>query len=425
MSKKGICFVIMGYGVKTDLTTGRELNLDKTYKNIIKPAAEEAGLTCIRADEVKHSGTIDVPMYKYLINADVVIADLSTNNSNAFYELGVRHALRPKTTIAIAENKLKPPFDINHTVIHQYEHLGTDIGYDEVLRFKKALVDTINEILHTKEIDSPVYTYIQNLTPPLLESQINNFDTDDKGTSKETLGSIIESATSALEKDDFLTAKALLEVAHSLDRNNDFIIQKLALATYKSKHPSHVEALKEALELLNPLDLANTTDPETLGLAGAIYKRLWEESCNKGLRELFVDSEDENLNNSIFYYEKGFFIKNDYYNGINLAYLYNLRGSIAIKESNKIADYVYANRVRRKVVDICWSLYQDDNFNNRSDQYWIVATLEEAFYGLHDEANFLKFKEISKKLSKQNWERETTESQLSKLKELLEKSPLN
>jgi len=412
MDNKGICFVIMGYGIKTDLTTGRELNLDKTYKNIIKPAAEEAGLTCIRADEIKHSGTIDVPMYKYLINADVVIADLSTNNSNAFYELGVRHALRPKTTIAIAENKLKPPFDVNHTIIRQYEHLGSDIGYEEVLRFRKELVETINEILHTPDIDSPVYTYIKNLTPPIFEN--DEIELDKKGTTKETLGSIIENAIIALDKNDFITAKSLLQIAHSLDQNNDFIIQKLALATYKSKHPSHLEALKEALEILKPLNLSNTTDPETLGLAGAIYKRIWEES----------ESNVEALNNSIFYYEKGFYIKNDYYNGINLAYLYNLRGSIISIESDRIADYVFANRVRKAVIDLCMALYQDDNFKNRGDQYWITATLEEAFFGLNDETNFLKFKEVSEQISKENWERKTTLSQLSKLQDLLQKSPL-
>ncbi len=169
MKKNKKCFVIMGYGIKTDHTTGRDLNLDKTYKNIIKPAAEEAGLECIRADKVKHSGTIDIPMCNLLVNADVVIADLSTNNSNAFYELRVRHALRPKTTIAIAESDLKPPFDVNHTVIHKYEHLGKDIGYDEVLRFKNELIDTIKTIVNTQEIDSPVYTFLKGLKPPRIE----------------------------------------------------------------------------------------------------------------------------------------------------------------------------------------------------------------------------------------------------------------
>ena len=80
------CFVIMGFGLKTDLATGRVLDLDKSYKNIIKPAVENAGFTCIRADEIQHSGMIDVPMYEMLYSADLVVADLSTANLNAVFE---------------------------------------------------------------------------------------------------------------------------------------------------------------------------------------------------------------------------------------------------------------------------------------------------------------------------------------------------
>jgi hypothetical protein len=76
---KGTCFVIMGFGKKPDFETGRTLDLDKTYKNIIKPAVTAAGLNCVRADEIVHSGLIDVPMYEQLLNADVVVADLSTS----------------------------------------------------------------------------------------------------------------------------------------------------------------------------------------------------------------------------------------------------------------------------------------------------------------------------------------------------------
>ena len=96
------CFVVMGFGEKTDFQTQRLLDLDKTYRIIIKPAVDKAGLKCIRADDVKHSGSIDVVMYDLLLSADVVVADLSTSNANAIYELGVRHALRPATTIIIA-----------------------------------------------------------------------------------------------------------------------------------------------------------------------------------------------------------------------------------------------------------------------------------------------------------------------------------
>lgn len=56
----------------------------ESYKYIIKPAAEAAGYECVRADEIKHGGNISVPMYEQLLNADVVDADVSTYNPNAF-----------------------------------------------------------------------------------------------------------------------------------------------------------------------------------------------------------------------------------------------------------------------------------------------------------------------------------------------------
>jgi hypothetical protein len=155
----GTCFVVMGFGIKTDFESGRTLDLDKSYRNLIKPAVEAAGYRCIRADEIVHSGLIDVPMYEQLMAADIVVADLSTSNKNAFYELGIRHALRPFTTIVIAESKLKAPFDINHVVVRSYEHLGTDIGFDEVMRFRALLTEAITTIAATPEaskVDSPV-----------------------------------------------------------------------------------------------------------------------------------------------------------------------------------------------------------------------------------------------------------------------------
>src|SRR5215208_515889 len=143
----GSCFVVMGFGKKTDFETGRTLDLDKSYRNIIKPAVIDAGLECARADEIPHSGVIDVPMYERLLMADVVVADLSTSNKNAFYELGVRHALRPHTTIVICEDGAKTPaFDISHIVIRQYHHMGEDIGFDEAMRFRAELTKAIADV---------------------------------------------------------------------------------------------------------------------------------------------------------------------------------------------------------------------------------------------------------------------------------------
>src|SRR5262249_44677114 len=165
----GTCFVVMGFGKKTDYATGRVLDLDQTYKWVIKPVVEECGLTCVRADEIRHSGIIDVPMYQQLLSADLVIADLSTSNANAIYELGVRHALRPHATIVIAESRLVYPFDVNHTAILKYKHLEEEIGMQEAQRNKSLLKETIRVILDAQPapVDSAVYTYLPHLVAPV------------------------------------------------------------------------------------------------------------------------------------------------------------------------------------------------------------------------------------------------------------------
>src|SRR5262249_53281009 len=137
------CFVAMGFGRKTAFYLGKKkprvLDLDKTYENIIRPAVTAAGLEFVRPDEIQHSTLIDLPMYQHLLDADVVVADISTSNANAIYELGVRHALRPRTTIVMAENEFAFPFDISHLSIIRYEHLGSDIGASEAKAVIKLL----------------------------------------------------------------------------------------------------------------------------------------------------------------------------------------------------------------------------------------------------------------------------------------------
>ncbi|MEP6846939.1 MAG: hypothetical protein ABI861_13085, partial [Panacibacter sp.] len=64
------CFVVMGFGTKTDFATGRKLDLNKSYRLLIKPVVEAKGLVCVRADEIMYSGSIDTPMYMELLNAD-------------------------------------------------------------------------------------------------------------------------------------------------------------------------------------------------------------------------------------------------------------------------------------------------------------------------------------------------------------------
>ena len=143
---------------------------------------------------------------------------------------------------------------------------------------------------------------------------------------------------------DFITAKSLLTVVRSMMPNEVFVIQKLALATYKSKLPTAVDALNEACEILEGLGPATSTDTETLGLYGAVHKRLWD-----------VTQDPPHLDKAIWAHEKGFYVKNDYYNGINLAFLLNVRAALKADTdpAEAIADFILAQRTRRRVLVVC------------------------------------------------------------------------
>jgi hypothetical protein len=310
------CFVVMGFGIKTDYINGRKLDLNKSYRLLIKPVVEAKGIECVRADEITHSGSIDVQMYQELLQADLVIADLSTLNANALYELGIRHALRPFTTIVISENKLSYPFDLNHVVIHSYQHLGDAIDYEEVERFRGTLGHVIQTVLDKEESDSPVYTYLQSLIPPKLQEQIEKAVHDSVKSEPapeigKALSLIIEEAEDAIEIKDFAKAKSLFQTAEILSRSHSgqkdhYLIHRLAFTTYKAAIPDLVTSLYESLGLLRSIHLDTSNDPETVSSAGAVEKKLYE--CGEG---------EHHLEEAIMYFQRSFYLLNNRYNGIN------------------------------------------------------------------------------------------------------------
>ena len=445
---KGTCFVVMGFGKKTDFETGRTLDLDMSYQNMIKPAVEAAGLKCIRADEIVHSGMIDLPMYEQLLSADVVVADLSTSNKNALYELGVRHALRPYTTVVIAEDGIKVfPFDLNHVLVRQYHHLGEDIGVKEARRFSTMLTEAIVTILNKdpRDKDSPVYTLLSKLDPPALGKALDDAigaakssETSSSAPAQSTAAApdmqsvhslLMQQVDEAQSRKDFVTAKTLLasvrqmmkpkpaEPSNSsaepvIERPEDpYIIQRLALLTYKSKHPTEEAALREAKELLTVLNPETSNDTETLGLWGAVHKRLWE-----------VTKDMSHLNEAVRSYGRGFYLRNDYYNGINLAYLLNVRCANE-SPAEAIADFIQAQRIRREVLEISNKFLETEKPSG-DVQYWVKATQAEACFGMGDDAQGEKILTEALALPVAEWMKESTQEQLGKLKPLLADSPL-
>jgi tetratricopeptide repeat protein len=414
-SVKKTCFVVMGFGEKTDFQSNpqRVLNLNKTFEYIIQPAVEESGLECIRADTIIHSTVIDKPMYEQLLEADLVIADLSTSNANAVYELGVRHALRPHTTIVMAESNFKFPFDFSHLTILMYEHLGKEIGYGEVVRVKAELKKKIAHLLDNPDVDSPVFLFLPSLAETLAEKEVVMKAAVPAPAaapvSKESFAELMENfrkAKAEVKKPiDWMTVSGVLKALQEMQPNDPYIIQQLALATYKSEVPDKIQALRKAKDILMPLAPWTSSDAETVGLWGAVHKRLWEERKEKA-----------DLDQGIRAYERGYFFKNDHYNGINLAFLLDVRASLTAGDE-AVADRVRARRIRGEILDLCNQSLESGTLLG-DDAFWVLATKVEALVGLRDpDAE----PELAAAVAKapQPWMVETLVEQIDKLKALL------
>ena len=457
------CFVIQGYGKKTDYANGRVLDLDASYA-VIKEAVVAAGLKCIRCDEVVHSGLIDAPMYELLMRADLVIADLSTSNINAAFELGIRYGLRPYATIIVAEEGFTQPFDVSHSVIRRYKHLGEDIGLREATRFKADLSAAIAEIVAGEKPDSPVYTFMSHLVPP----NEGRPDTGVSGDAAKTRDAAVASrgyhaaandtakthdmAAASLMltgsaprgmppppaadtakllretafakinpppggKADFAGARELLKLvlaqhaADAADPNDlpdPFVVQQLALATYKAAQPTLLQALLDAHAVLQRLNPATTNDPETLGLWGAVHKRMWE-----------LQRDPTALSESIAAYSRGFYLKQDHYNGVNLALLLETRALEHARAGDRdeaVADRVLARRTREDVLRYATPQVAALAELAVDKRYWLTASLWETAAGLGRAGDAARWEKEARNMKPAQWMLDSTAEQVTKLR---------
>jgi tetratricopeptide (TPR) repeat protein len=398
MSKlKPICFVIMGFGKKTDPESKKTFDLNQTYKNIIRPSVIKAGYECVRADEIKDSGLIDKSMYALLMYAELVIADITTYNPNAIYELGVRHAVRPFSTIILKEKESKIPFDLDHNRMFIYSHLGEDIGADEASRCQTELVTLINSISKSKAIDSPLYEFINSIEPPKLPKKEYQSIIHELAKQEKHIFAIVEEAKESMDKSDFESAAKYWEKACGLVPNEPYFIQQRALCVYKSKQPSIETALIDALRIIEELEPdGQTNDPETLGISGAIYKQLWENSGDMA-----------SLDRAIEYYGKCFRIRNDYYTGENYALCLDIKAKHENDSDERIFAQMSAKKARNKIIESLSEIISLDDFDTRSDRKWILATLAHCYLSI---GNIDLHEEFEKKFLQEDvkdWEVET------------------
>jgi hypothetical protein len=160
---RGACFVVMPFGVKPfNDGSGRQFDFDKVYRVVIQRAIKDAGLTPVRADEETGSKIIHIDMFKALRDKAIVVVDLSLENPNVFYELGIRHVMSPRGTVLICRKGAQLPFDVSLSRVIFYNYDGVDLDWDEAERLVVALKASLEEAKRGTP-DSPVYALLEQV----------------------------------------------------------------------------------------------------------------------------------------------------------------------------------------------------------------------------------------------------------------------
>ncbi len=130
-----ICFVIAPIGERG---TNIRKRSDQVLKHIIRPAVESCGYKAVRADEIAEPGIITNQIIRHVVDDPLVIADLTGQNPNVFYELAIRHATR-KPLVQIIDNVEDIPFDVGSMRTIQVDHRDLDSVEEAKTEIKRQI----------------------------------------------------------------------------------------------------------------------------------------------------------------------------------------------------------------------------------------------------------------------------------------------
>ncbi len=387
-------FVVMPFGNKEGI------DFDKVYSDYIKPALEREGYEIFRADEEQRAGEIRADMFQELLLADLVIADLSIDNPNVWYELGVRHALRSRGIILIQSKRDYQPFDVytDRKLHHHVKDGIPDLAFLE--KDKTALAVMAKETMsswHGRKI-SPVYNHLpflkENDWKSLKVGGVNEFWEKHEAwerrikiaQEKMRPGDIIVLAAEApvhvLQLEAYRRAgKSLLKLgqfAFALEQFEKAIAmdsEDLESQQQKGILLGRLKKYEEAKIHLEELVGKYPGSAETVALLGRVEKDAWVNSWRKAdqnTEDMQKDAacEDAILRDSIKAYAKGFYMDpTHYYSAINAVTLIMLLRHLSGDESQLELGKTMAGGIR-------WCIQSALSKETPSSKdYWARVTL--------------------------------------------------
>lgn len=412
-----LCFVLMPFGKKPG-AAGAMIDFDAVYRDLIAPAIEEAELEPLRADEEMTGGIIHKPMFERLILCEYAVADLTTANANVFYELGIRHAVRPWSTVLIFDEASRLPFDVAPLRAFPYQLTVEGIPKD-VANTKTALAERLREA-RNEATDSPIFQLVEGF-PEIDHTKTDVFrDRVQYSTQvKERLararaGGVeklralekelgkIEDLESGVVIDLFLSYRGVKAWKDMIDLVKNMspplaetimVQEQLALALNRDNQGEEAERVL--------IDLLNKRGPssETYGILGRVYKDRWEAAFKNGEQFLAQGLLDKAIEAYLSGFEADW---RDAYPGINAVTLMELRDPPDSRRQQILPVVAYA--VERRIAA-------------GKPDYWDHATrLELAVLAKDEQAAMAALGDTLASI-RESWEPETTARNLRLIRE--------
>jgi hypothetical protein len=409
-----LCFVVMPFDVKPD-GKGGKIDFNAVYGDVLAPAIREAGLEPLRADEEIVGGIIHKPMFERLIIADYAVVDLTTANANVFYELGVRHAARPFSTVLVGADVKRTPFDLAPDRVLPYAldakgcpaHPLTDRG--PIVTALRAARDAAT--------DSPVFQLISDLPVPDIDrlktdvfrnqarysAEVKQRLAEARGEGPDALRDVerdlgaLEDVEAGVLVDLLLSYRATQqwedmirlvgEMSEPLQRTV-LVREQYAFALNRAKRSADAEkVLRGVIEDHGP-------SSETLGLLGRVYKDRW--AAERGTSAIRAGGH---LDNAIDAYRRGFEADwRDAYPGVNAVTLMEIRDPGGKAQQEILPVVRYANRRR---------------IDGGAPDYWDHATRLELGVIARDRDEAMAGARAALAVVREFWEPETTAYNLS------------
>jgi tetratricopeptide (TPR) repeat protein len=364
---KSVCFILMPFGTKPD-TSGRLIDFNCIYQTIFKAAIEATGLLPIRADEEQSHGFIHKLMYERLLLSEYAIADLTILNANVYYELGVRHAARPATTIMTMAGQAGLPFDVAGLRVLPYSLDSTGKPSDPAGDCT-ALADRLNACIGRDLVDSPLYQLVDGLKPPPIDRERTDLFREHAAYSEDVKSrlatarakneiALVESIAKSLGEvsgleagvaiDILLSYRAvgayqkMLQLVAGMDRTlsrTTLVREQLAFAQ------NRIGQSREAEETLKEILRERGPSSETNGLLGRVYKDRWQKATKAG--DIFPAKA--HLKQAIEAYLEGFEADwRDAYPGINAVMLMEIANDPRRQALIPVVRYSVERRLARK-----------------------------------------------------------------------------